>query len=55
MSERATQDAKASTAAELDALEVAQLTGDIPQNVNFGISALATRAELYPKVGDGMR
>ena len=32
--------------AKLDAIQVARSTGDIPQNVNFAISAGATRAFL---------
>ncbi len=32
--------------AKLDALMVANITGDIPQNVNFAISAWTTRAVL---------
>ena len=32
--------------AKLDAIRIAQSTGDIPQNVNFAISAGATRAFL---------
>jgi S1-C subfamily serine protease len=31
---------------KLDAIKVAQATGDIPQNVNFAISALSARAFL---------
>ena len=30
--------------AKLDAIQVARSTGDIPQNVNFAVSAGATRA-----------
>ena len=32
--------------AKLDAIKVANITGDIPQNVNFAISAWTTRAIL---------
>ncbi len=32
--------------AKLDAIKVANLTGDIPQNVNFAISAWTARAFL---------
>ncbi len=32
--------------AKLDAIKVANLTGDIPQNVNFAVSAWAARAFL---------
>ena len=32
--------------AKLDAIRIARSTGDIPQNVNFAISAGATRAFL---------